>query len=141
MTIPAFCIFERKSTTRRATFPSLFSTAGGRELSPGCQGLLALEEAGLLHVLSVARTRDGRRPRSAAEIVSLDLTQDAVAGDGFKVLGSLKSLQSLKLRGDFVIDSSLKRLAGLKSLQALDLTGTNVTDEGLKELDGHFISL
>jgi hypothetical protein len=58
----------------------------------------ALSEAGLVHLLSQAGGADGKRPSSDDEIVSLDLSETRLKGEGLKYVAKLKNLASLDLR-------------------------------------------
>jgi Leucine-rich repeat (LRR) protein len=103
------------------------------------EGLRVLREIGLLHAVSYATGKGGARPRSAAEVISLDLTAGHTWGltdAGLKELAGLKNLTSLNLAGLNVTGAGLKELADLKILTTLDLSGTQVTDAGLKGLAG-----
>jgi internalin A len=96
--------------------------------------LRVLREAGLLHVLILATSKDGARPKSAEEVISLRLNYGKVTDAGLKELAPLKNLTSLDLEQTAVTDAGLKELATRQNLTALNLGGTRVTDAGLKEL-------
>ena len=72
-------------------------------------GLKQLREIGLLHALSRATAKDGKRPTGPEDITTLDLN------------------------GTKVTDAGLKELKDLRNLTALELPAA-VTDAGLKEL-------
>src|SRR5262249_50288745 len=113
-------------------------------------------EGRLLHALSLARAKDSDRPKSAADVVSLNLSGTAATDVGLKELAGLKNLSSLGLYGGQVTDEALKVLCEVGLLYALtlasakdgarpksaadvvslDLSITQVTDAGLKELVG-----
>jgi len=96
--------------------------------------LAALREAGLLHALSQAEAKDGKRPSGPADVLTLDLHEAKVTDAGMKELKDLKNLQSLDLGATDVTDAGLKELKGLKDLRKLSLAHTPVTNAGLKEL-------
>jgi hypothetical protein len=118
-----------------------------------------LLKMGLLHTLSRAATKEGKRPASAADVHVLDLANSRLTDADLLELGALKNLQQLSLRGTtisdlglkvlkerfpglqmldlggaLISDEELKHLAGLKQLQALYLDGTRVTEAGVAEL-------
>jgi Leucine-rich repeat (LRR) protein len=64
------------------------------------EDLRVLREIGLLHALSYANGKDGARPRSAEEVISLDLTSrhTTITDAGLKELAGLKNLTTLRLR-------------------------------------------
>ncbi len=110
--------------------------------------LHVLRDLGLLHALPLAKGKDGKRPHSAEQIVSLDLSDTDITEAGLKELAGLKNLASLKLAARRVgltpgtnvpqpgpiTDKGLKELASLTNLTALDLRSSAVSDAGLKEL-------
>jgi hypothetical protein len=102
------------------------------------ESLHVLRGMGLLHTLSVAQGKDGARPRSAEEVISLDLSGALwVTDEGLKALAGLKNLTSLKLSGRGVAtEPPLKELAVLDQLRTLDLSNFHVTGAGLKQLAG-----
>lgn len=59
--------------------------------------LKSLREVGLLHSLDRARNKDGGRPASAEEVVSLSLAQTEVTDEGLKEVAVFKNLTFLNL--------------------------------------------
>jgi Leucine-rich repeat (LRR) protein len=98
--------------------------------------LRELRKIGLLHSLCFAEGEGGARPRSAAEVTSLDLASTSVTDAGLKELATLKNLTALNLTRTLVTDAGLKELAGLDQLRKLNLSFTKVTGAGFKELTG-----
>ena len=96
--------------------------------------LQALREIGLLHTISEAKDKNGSRPKSPADVVTLNLHDTKVTAAGLKEFVDFKNLVTLNLWLLPVTDAGLKQLANFKQLATLDLGGTNVTQEGLKEL-------
>jgi len=97
-------------------------------------GLRSLREIGLLHALWVAQGKDGARPKSAEEVISLNLCLTQVTNAGLKDLAALKNLTTLDLYGLRVTDAGLKELAPLKNLTALSLNSPGVTGAGVVQL-------
>jgi hypothetical protein len=118
-----------------------------------------LSKLGLLHTLSRAATKEGKRPASVADVHMLDLANSWLTDADLLELGTLQNLRQLSLRGTtisdpglkvlkekfadlhtldlggaLISDEGLKHLAGLKQLQALYLDGTRVTEVGIAEL-------
>lgn len=58
---------------------------------------LQLRDLGLLHALDIAKGKDGARPKSAADIVSLDISRTQITAEGLKALAGMKSLRVLVL--------------------------------------------
>jgi hypothetical protein len=96
--------------------------------------LRALREAGLLHAVAAASAKDGKRPTSAAEVVSLALCRGPLTDAGLKELSELKNMTWLDLRDTQITDAGLTELVGLKNLTRLLLQGTRVTDAGIAVL-------
>jgi hypothetical protein len=87
------------------------------------QTLRTLRSNGQLHTLWQAKAKDGKRPSSAADVVSLDLSCTRVTDDGLKELAVLQGLQELDLRFTGVTDNGLANLKEIKELQSLWLEG------------------
>lgn len=96
--------------------------------------LHVLREIDLLHAVGQAKGKEDARPKSAMEVVGLDLTRTKVTDAGLKELASLKNLTSLSLTSTEVTDEGIKDLAPLQNLKTLILWSTKVTDAGLKDL-------
>jgi Leucine-rich repeat (LRR) protein len=117
--------------------------------------LRMLSDERLLHRLSRAEGRDGERPSSLDDIVSLNLGYTKVTNGGLRQLPNmrnlvkftgkltdddlnglrcLKNITSLDVSGTTFSDLSLEQIAGFTKLQALDVSRTKVTDSGLKSL-------
>ncbi len=94
----------------------------------------ALREVGLLHVLQQAEGKGGARPRSADEVVALDLSLMGVTDAVFQELAGFKNLAELNVRYTGVTVAGLQRWDGLKNLTALNLGGTAVRDAELKDI-------
>src|SRR5262249_16060071 len=104
--------------------------------------LRILREINLLHALPrmEARRQGSSRPRSAEEVLFLDLhgtyLNESVTDAGMKELAPLKNLRELHLPWS-VTDKGMKELTGFKDLTELNLFGCHgVTDAGLKTLTG-----
>src|SRR5207249_1913533 len=115
---------------------------------------LAAPEVRLLHLLSQAQARAGKRPRGPSDVLSLDLSGTEVTEAGLEKLRDFNNLQTLTLSPGRVTDGVLRTLREVELLHALsrtlaregrrptdaaevvslDLSGTPVTDAGLKEL-------
>jgi internalin A len=120
------------------------------------QTLTTLQEPGLLHTLSLATARDGKRPTKPDDVIAINLTGAKVTGDGLKVLAGFKNLTSLTLTPFEVNDQVLAALREANPLHALvmaraadgnrpakpadvvslNLALSKVSDVGLKELAG-----
>lgn len=98
----------------------------------GGEEVRELRRIGMLHVLSTAQAKDGARPKSEKEIVSLRLF--GVTDAGLEQIADLTSLLHLDLSYSPVTDMGLRHLAGMKQLQSLDLAKTKVTNACVKEL-------
>jgi Leucine-rich repeat (LRR) protein len=96
--------------------------------------LTTLREIGLLHALSNAKTKDGKRPSGPGDVTSLDLRRTRVTDAGLKELKEFKNLETLYLSRTMVTDAGLKELKELEHLPMLFLSNTKVTDAGKKEL-------
>ncbi len=97
------------------------------------ESLLILREINLLHALVLATGKDGIRPKSADEVIKLELRDTKTTDAGLKELAFLKNLETLSLPAT-VTDTGLKELAKLENLTTLYLADSQVTDGGLKEL-------
>lgn len=117
--------------------------------------LYMLYDCGMLHRLSRAEGKDGTRPSSQDEIVSLNLRDTKVTNAGLKRLPALKRLTTLRannwIRGDGLreiaclknltalksagsqgfADSDMKGIAGFSELTSLSLFGMRVTDAAM----------
>lgn len=96
--------------------------------------LQSLREVDLLHTLPCATAVGDARPRSAADVISLNLWDALITDAALKHVPHLKNLSSLNLNNTLVTDAGLKELAPLRNLATLNLYRTRVTDAGLKEL-------
>jgi RNA polymerase sigma factor (sigma-70 family) len=109
---------------------------GGEQLTDA--SLHALRELGLLHVLAEARAGTfltpgyDKRPKSADDVISLDLRSSQLTDAGLKELTVLKNLSSLNLGDTHVTGQGLEELVGLKNLTHLGLNATKLTDAGMK---------
>src|SRR5262249_9692278 len=99
------------------------------------KALKTLRDIGLLHALSGAADKDGKRPKNAAEVHALDLSKCQVTGAGVAELADLKNLEALNLADSLVIDRHLQDLRFLKSLTTLTLGRNQATAAGLKNLE------
>jgi hypothetical protein len=124
-----------------------------------CYAWHTLSGAGLLHTLSLATTKDGKRPATSDDVHALNLANvwltDAhllelrefknlqqlslrgttVADPGVKVVvQQFPELEVLDLRGAYISDEAVKHLVRLKHLQSVDLAKTKVTADGVAEL-------
>ncbi len=107
------------------------------QLAPSRVGdgtLAVLRQIDLLYALERAQGKNGSRPRSAHEVLSLDLQGTQVTDAGLDSLIELENLLTLNLSGLRVTDAGIKKLAPLQSLAVLDLQQTGLTDRGLREL-------
>ncbi len=77
---------------------------------------------------------DGKRPKSAADVTDLDLSELPITDSALKHLTKFPNLESLSLGGTRVAGAGLRDLAELKKLEDLDLGKSRVTDAGLKHL-------
>lgn len=107
-------------------------------LSPGAKldgaSTAALREAGLLHVIHHAEGKDGTRPRSPADVVTLDLKYTDVTDAGLKEFAGFKNLSVLSLGGTGVTDAGVKHCLQFPGLTRLQLAYTDVTDAGARHL-------
>src|SRR5262249_7888374 len=99
------------------------------------KALKTLRDIGMLHALSGAADKDGKRPKNAAEVHALDLSKCQVTGAGIAELADLKNLEALNLADSLVIERHLQDLRFLKSLNTLTLGRHQVTLAGLKNLE------
>ncbi len=97
------------------------------------KALATLREIGLLHAWYKAKAKDGKRPTSPADVVSLDLSYSGVTEESLKELAFFKNLQKLSLKGTGVTDKGLKELTACKNLRTLYLP-VDVTDKTLATL-------
>ncbi|MEX0612290.1 MAG: hypothetical protein WD229_09225 [Pirellulales bacterium] len=98
--------------------------------------LRILRELGLLHVLRGATGKADARPKSADEVVSLELRGSHLRDEGFQELAIFKNLAELNLYGSKITDAGLKRVAdSLPKLRKLDLRSTGITVAGLDHLE------
>ena len=97
-------------------------------------GLQSLREIGLLYALDRAVAKDGKRPATAEDVLSLDLSTTEVTNAGLKELKGLKNLQVLNLGSRNVTDAGLNDLKDLNNLQMLYLPSGGVTDAGIADL-------
>jgi hypothetical protein len=72
--------------------------------------LEALHEAGMLHRLRGTKAAGGRPPTKDEEIVTLDLSNGQLTGDGLKFVAALKNLAVLDLRSTEVNEAWLAEL-------------------------------
>jgi hypothetical protein len=113
-----------------------------------------LAEIKLVHLLECATASDGSRPKSAKEIVTLDLRRSAVTAAALKHLADLSNLTTLRLDKNRLSDevlTSLRQICLLHSLPqatakdggrpkkaeevaSLDLREFRITGDGVKEL-------
>ncbi|HYH69283.1 MAG TPA: hypothetical protein VD866_31610 [Urbifossiella sp.] len=109
-------------------------------LTPGAKlnaaSTAALREAGLLHVIHHAEGKDGRRPRSPAEVITLDLKYTDITDAGLKEFSGFKNLSVLSLGGTGVTDAGVKHCLQFPELTRLQLGYTDVTDAGVRHLLG-----
>ena len=98
------------------------------------KAIKTLRDIGMLHALSGAADKEGKRPKNASEVQSLDLSKCHVTGTGVAELADLKNLQALNLADSLVIDRHLQDLRFLKNLNTLTLGRNQVTLAGLKNL-------
>ncbi len=97
------------------------------------QSLRTLRDANLVHTLSVARATEGRRPATAADVVSFPLGDITDAGLK-EVIATFPNLNSLSIwHGNFTADG-LKALAGLKNLKTLTLSAVEFTEKQAEDL-------
>ncbi|MCE9567098.1 MAG: hypothetical protein K8U57_34275 [Planctomycetes bacterium] len=101
--------------------------------------LRVLREIGLLHALTEATAAGGARPRSAEDVVVVNLLCTEVTDAGLKELALFKNLASITVydtRWDMlqceVTNDGLKELARFKKLVRIHYTALNAT--GLKHL-------
>lgn len=84
------------------------------------RSLKSLADAGLVHALWLAHMYEFERPKSDAEVRSLNLYDTAVTDAGLRELHRLRQLNNLRLREDVVTDAALKALYEIGLLHALD---------------------
>lgn len=84
-------------------------------------GWRTLLEAGLAHTLTIAKGKDGERPGSMAEVVTLDLSAAPVTPGGLRELKDFTGLRELRLDPALITDAALKALREVKLLHALSL--------------------
>ena len=102
--------------------------------------LRILRESKMLYVLS--NTRPGvfpsadydKRPKSAEDVVSVDLSGAPLTDTGLKELHVFPNLRSLTLSETQISDVGLRELTAFKGLTDVALSRTAVTDAGLKAL-------
>ena len=97
--------------------------------------LRTLRRIGLLHAIDRARGKNGTRPKSAAEVVSLDLSLTNLSNRGLKELAPFQNLAALYLRGSNNWSAAdFKGLAIFKNLVRSDIGARDESLRGLREV-------
>ena len=109
---------------------------GGYRNSMNDATLRSLHEIGMLHVLPTAQGKNGERPRSEDEVISLSVGASEVTDACIKELAGLKNLGELNLAGNKITPKGLRDLAPFKNLTLLfiNLDSWDATDETFRVL-------
>ena len=100
------------------------------EFAFGNANLQALREASQLHTLRCAAGKNGGRPCSADEVLTLNLASLPLSTGGLKQFRSFRNVSSLDLSAGPLEDDMLTEVAGFRMLSTLVLSRTGVTNDG-----------